>query len=423
MMTPQSAPLNHGTPNGPLRSAPFNRWLRYPAGFAKDLTGPLVRPLEPLGPTRLLDPFAGAATLGPWLGTQGHALLGIEANPIVAQVAHLKVSRWPDPTSLRTGATKVLEARESSPGTDDEHPLVRQCFRRETLADLVAIRNALSFADHNSCKYLHAALVATLRDVATSSVGWPYQRPSTPSRARHEDAAQRFAERVDWIAADLEANAQSERALGCVVLGDSRDRDAVANLVGSAGVGACITSPPYLNNYDYADATRLESYFFGVADSWSTMCRNVRDRMIVASTQQSRKEDAERAKEALALTYAGAEIKELQESLRSARKSRPRGKEYDQLIVQYFRDMLCVMGNVAAHMDHGAPLVMAIADSALYGVHVDTPRLTAELASDVGFALLSLEKHRSRGHRWKRSPQRSAADLGEYVLVLERRVD
>lgn len=41
-----------------------------------------------------------------------------------------------------------------------------------------------------------------------------------------------------------------------------------------------ITSPPYLNNYDYADRTRLEMYFFGWAHSW----RDITEVEIVTKT-------------------------------------------------------------------------------------------------------------------------------------------
>jgi len=37
-----------------------------------------------------------------------------------------------------------------------------------------------------------------------------------------------------------------------------------------------ITSPPYANNYDYADATRLEMTFWGDINGWADLQDNVR---------------------------------------------------------------------------------------------------------------------------------------------------
>ena len=49
-----------------------------------------------------------------------------------------------------------------------------------------------------------------------------------------------------------------------------------------------VTSPPYLNNYDYADRTRLETYFWGIYESWADITREVRDNLIMAATTQVR---------------------------------------------------------------------------------------------------------------------------------------
>ena len=59
------------------------------------------------------------------------------------------------------------------------------------------------------------------------------------------------------------------------------------------------SSPPYLNNFDYADATRLELYFWGPVASWKEMCESVRSGMLVATTQQTRQAVARAAYEQL----------------------------------------------------------------------------------------------------------------------------
>ena len=47
------------------------------------------------------------------------------------------------------------------------------------------------------------------------------------------------------------------------------------------------TSPPYLNNYDYADRARLELYFLGWASSWDEISDKIRKKLIVSCSHQA----------------------------------------------------------------------------------------------------------------------------------------
>lgn len=420
-MASAPAPTNIGAPNGPGLGRPFNRWFRYPAGFARDLAAPLLAGVADGTPSTVLDPFAGMATLAPWLSLNGHTFAGLEAHPLIAELANLKAGDWIDPEVLEAGAAEALAGRPAAPCLAAEHEVIRRCFSDEVLSDLVTLRTAVESLESPVRDWLQLALVASLRDVSSSHVGWPYQRPGKAAQPRCSDASSRFLERVGWIATDVRTALQQypRRTSGAVVAGDARDLRTFQSLLpGARRADVCITSPPYLNNYDYADATRLELFFLGRADSWATMCRYARDGMIVASTQQTRHERAETARESLADTSIGSAIAVVVDQIRRAADKRARPKEYDRLIFEYFSDMLRVLINMRLSLVEGATVMMAIADSALYGVHVHTPRLIAELAMDAGFSLGAMSMHRSRGQRWKNHPQRESSGLGEYVLRL-----
>ncbi|MER3513726.1 MAG: hypothetical protein C4310_04470 [Chloroflexota bacterium] len=58
-------------------------------------------------------------------------------------------------------------------------------------------------------------------------------------------------------------------------------------------IDLAVTSPPYLNNYDYADRTRLEMYFWGWVRSWRDITEKVRDKLIIAATTQIRRTEFE----------------------------------------------------------------------------------------------------------------------------------
>ena len=353
---------------------------------------------------------------------------GIEAHPLIAELAGLKLlPNPPSPDELVGDATRVaaLAARhvESLEPMDltAETTLVVRSFSPEVLRQLVALRTAVqNETSHPSFPYLKWALLATLRDVAGVKVGWPYQRPGVSRTPRHQNPMRRFGARVLDMAEDLRG-LRSTSGSATVVNGDSRDPAVWGLLPGSAQ--ACVSSPPYLNNFDYADATRLELYFWGEVRSWREMCSTVRVGMLTATTQQSSKPEKTEALQQLRDGAGGPGLKivSLAEQLGHIRRERStRSKEYDQVVPAYFLGMWQVLQNLYAHLDPGSPAIWLVGDSAPYGVHIDTPALIGEFAALTGFEIKEDVLLRRRGARWASNASRTAAQLSERALVLRR---
>jgi hypothetical protein len=110
----------------------------------------------------------------------------------------------------------------------------------------------------------------------------------------------------------------------------------------------------------------------------------------------------------------------VREALRIQRRERPRGKEYDNLLVMYFADLGRVFGNLFDHLDAGAPVAMVIGDSAPYGVYVDTPGLIGDLLQAIGFERVSDEPIRQRGLRWATNGTRHQQLLTERLVVARK---
>lgn len=420
-MRESTAQRGIGAVYGTSRTNPFDRWFRYPAGFSPDALSAAV---EAIGssPKYVVEPFCGAATVAGALGPD-RQMAGIEAHPLIAELGALKL-RVPcgSPAGLRRAAEQTAErARQHrAPDTATEHPLVRRCFTEPVLRELVALREELESGPRSSWRgYLKWALLATLRDVASVKVGWPYQRPSLSREAPHRDPGARFLARAEMMAADLESGPGNPG--GSVTRGDARRAASWKRAAAGRHFDACVTSPPYLNNFDYADATRLELYFLESGWSWGEMCKRVRSGMLVATTQQSsRKRSARALKQVGRYRTVAAEVEGLHARLVEERARRPRGKEYDQVLPTYFADMALILAHLRDHISPGARCAWVIGDSAPYGVYVDTPTLIGGLAEDLGFEVLEDTKVRSRGARWRTNGTRHQVALSERLLVFKR---
>ncbi|MFZ3557631.1 hypothetical protein [Streptomyces sp. BH055] len=375
----------------------------------------------------VVDPFAGSGVAGTAARRAGHAFYGVEAHPLVAELAALKLDRTSDdPDELLTAARELASKAATTRAHVDisgEAELTLRSFDPDTLTTLVSLRDSIRALQLDEWQlHLKWALLATLRDVASVRVGWPYQRPGSQRQPTFADPVARFLQRVEWMVEDIrEFEANYFTSPACRVRqGDSREALSWSEL-GYGTAHGCVTSPPYLNNFDYADATRLELYFWGEVTSWSQMCAEVRSDMLTATTQQSSVGAASDARKNLqSYGTVGTEISEIVDRLQKERGNRARGKEYDRVVPDYFVAIARIFENLATVLAPGAPAVLLVGDSAPYGVYVDTPGLIAKLAMSLGFTLESDVILRHRGQRWASNTTRHNVQLAERLVMLHR---
>lgn len=405
-----------GAPHGP-RTEPFDRWFRYPAGFNNRTMKECFSALEIPSGSLVVDPFAGVGTTGVKSSNYGFRFVGIEAHPEIAELADLKFKRPPCLQRLVESA-ELLTAEGRCVDPRLEHPIIVQSFDAEVLVRLLGLRDSIKDMGVDPWRlYLKWCLLGALRDCASASVGWPYQRPGTARKPRIVNPYRAFMRRVRWMAEDLASHGTPEAR---VRVGDARQDESWREALPGQTADAIITSPPYLNNFDYADATRLELYFWGVARSWGDMTQLVRSSMVVATTQQTKKALAASAANRLEELYprTASKVRELTVALQRERAERPRGKEYDQLVPSYFADLAEVLVCIKTCTVPGARIAIVLGDSAPYGVYVDTPLLLSSLGKELGFESLSIKTLRRRGLRWHSNGVRHSVALAEKLVLL-----
>jgi DNA modification methylase len=433
LQLPREPASGRGRRHGTSSSEPFDRWFRYPAGFASDYVSLLLGHLNVPPRGLVVDCFAGSGVTGTAARQAGLGFFGIEAHPLVAELASLKLDR-PSPAipiledlarHVVEDATRLVSRRlgRARPAATSQPDLVQRCFALDHLELLVAIRDIIKRRqDEPASAYLKWALLGSLRELASVKVGWPYQRPAMRRRPMFGEPDKRFIARSRLIQDDLSKIASSlDTPLATIYCGDAR-LSASWNDLEPRTADGCVSSPPYLNNFDYADATRLELYFWGEVTTWSRMCASVRSGMLTATTQQSSVPAASEAIKGLGdfgRTFGW--IDSLTASLEQQRKARERGKEYDRMVPEYFLGIAQVLANLATRLKAGAPCVWLIGDSAPYGVYVDTPAIIADLAGHIGFGHEGDLVLRKRGGRWASNTTRHAIQLTERLILLRRR--
>ena len=414
--------------------APIHRWFTYPAGYSHRLVESKIEQYGLDGRHWIADPFVGTGTTSVAARTVGVNSVGIEAHPFVFWVVQTKLRLEHDVEALAHFANLIQETARAiyADGVQCEGvwpALVYKCFDAENLRQLCALRTAIQSAAADSATpeqrdFLKLALTATLRDVTSAGAGWPYIAPSKfAERTVQRDAFVEFQKRCalmvnDVAAAQIWGTPDSEHKL---VNGDARS---LAEYAEPGSLDLSLTSPPYLNNYDYADRTRLETYFWGIYDSWGDITREVRDRLIIAATTQIRRTEMGQVRWCPGVREVSpalhAELMDIIRRLSELRLVKGGKKAYDLMVAGYFEDMLKVVQGAYAVLKTGCPFILVLGDSAPYGVHVRTDEVIGELATAVGFSGYEVEVIRERGGKWAGNTQRHKVPLRESIVTITK---
>ena len=169
-----------------------------------------------------------------------------------------------------------------------------------------------------------------------------------------------------------------------------------------------ITSPPYPNNYDYADATRLEMTFWGEIQGWGDLQDAVRKYIIRSSSQHATAEklilDQLLSDESIAPIRQ--ELATVCNQLAEIRLTKGGKKAYHTMVAAYFSDLSKVFSALRPVCKTGSTMCFVIGDSAPYGIYVPAEDWLARLAIAAGFQSFSFEKLRDRNLKWKNRKHR-----------------
>jgi DNA modification methylase len=421
-----------GTFKDSLR-APVFRWFRYPAGYSYKFVLESFDIFDVQPGDWVYDPFSGTGTTLLCAKQREINGYGVEAHSFVHWVASVKLNWDFDYQTLLHYANDTvrnlkdyLAAERMHVDVDGVFPsLIYRCYHPDDLRTLYLIRRFIELqADPvPQINLLKLALTDTLRGAAVAGTGWPYISPKdNPEDYDPKQAFEVFTRTLWQMVEDLQHFIGKGEA-GTIInqLGDARVQQPLAD----AQCKIAVTSPPYLNNYDYADRTRLETYFWGITHSWAEITEKYRDKLMVAATTQIRRGqfDVETV-----LSYelkainpvVHHQLQQIINQLSQRRLKKSGKKDYDLMAGLYFNDMLKVLKETYRILQSGGHFCLVLGDSAPYGVHIPTDKLIGDLALSIGFSEYQYHHLRTRGKKWKANPQRHKVPLREGIVILRK---
>ena len=319
---------------------PVHRWFRFSAGFSAAWAEALIREYAASRETVVLDPFAGSGTTLLAAEDAGVKSYGLEAHPFVARIAKAKLSRRENPKDYMMAVERVKQlVKDKTPSLDHYPALIRSCYDDETLSQLDLLRQAIddiaNGSPSNELAWL--SLVGILRRVSHANTAqWQYVLPKK-SKKNPEEPVAAFDKFARDICSDMRLAGHLKSPAASLLLGDARTCGGVPD----GAINLVVTSPPYPNNYDYADATRLEMSFMREINGWGDLQDSVRQ-YLVRSCSQHVPEKAIDLATILAraeLDPIRADITKVCEELSRVRLTKGGKKTYHLMVACYFLDL------------------------------------------------------------------------------------
>lgn len=397
---------------------PIHRWFRYSAGFSAEWVKYLLTNEKC---KIVLDPFAGSGTVNIAADEIGIDSIGFEAQPFIVRIARAKTFWDIDQKDFILICKEFLSLSMKCDFDDSllKHKLLNRCFDSKTLKRLLQMRSTWKLIskgiDDKLSSLLFLAITAILRPSSHAGTAqWQYIQPNKFTMPIDPDTAlkSQFANMVDDIQIMKKISDKSRSIIYC---SDVRSQGELDN----NSVDLVITSPPYANNYDYADATRFEMTFWGVVTDWSDLHEKIRKHLICSSSQHAAKENFnidDKLSSAL-LRPICDEISNKCKELSIIRLTKGGKKHYHTMIASYFYDMARVIHNLRDLIKVNGKVFIVIGDSAPYGVYIPVDEWFGKIALDAGFKSWNFEKIRDRNTKWKN--RKHNVPLKEGVMCIE----
>jgi len=377
---------------------PIHSWYPYIAGYSAEFVKLQLNKKRLKEGDMILDPFCGVGTTLVVSKLNNLNSIGIDINPFATFVSETKLF-WEFELKELEKQTNILFDAIKKTKTIREKcvpDLIRRVFSPRILNDILKVKiNIDNIEDTNFANLSKLALLKIFRDVSNCSNFAPYiQFKSQPLKTA--PVKKLFIKTLSSMVNDLNlcpiVDADSK-----IITGDSRKLDIEDSIV-----DYIVTSPPYLNNWDYSHITRIELFFMGYYKTSREITERLKSRLIKSSgfVLQNIENGIEPD---VGNNLTNRKLKLMKTKLKKHRIKYDKYLKYDVMMTAYFNDMHNCLSELYRVLKNGGGISMVIGDSSLYGLHVKTDEIVAEIGRNVGFKtkIELLRERRATGHNTK----------------------
>jgi len=389
------------------KEVPFLRIYRFKEAFAFDLVREFFRRFGVCRDDYVFDPFSGLGTTLFVSALCGVPSIGIDMLPL----AHFVSKTLPLFLLLRENEVRSVwesvkrNMENAEPAEVADVPIVRRAFDRETLLTLRKMKSAICELPPPHRDVFLLLFFSILEECSFTSKDGQFLRiradkkVSNPVEAMKRKVAQveEDVRRIRILFPDLHVSGE---VLPDVYLADARDLSSVRFRRKPTVV---VTSPPYINRYDYTRSYALELCFHFVRSSEEL--KKLR-RELLRSHIESKLREGERPPHPA--------VEEVIRALSEKELNNPR---IPDMIVAYFADMQKVISELGRVLERGARVAVVVGNVRFEGEVIPVDLILSDMAEGAGFEVEEIIVARYKGNSSQQMKKYGRVPVRESVLV------
>jgi hypothetical protein len=379
---------------------PVFRWFRYKEAFSQQLVKEILTNEWRLPNNSLIfDPFAGCGTTLLSCQQLGFPAIGVDIMPLAVFASKVKLHTNYDMSRLRQAIGDIL-TKPFSP-TSESFPRIRiidLALPSQTQEKALFYRDQIQAVhDPPTRDLLMLGLLASLEEASYTSKDGQFlrlvKRPPKPIEAAFETKLQQM---FSDVTREVEQESKAQ-----IFIGDAR-RLPIQVLKYKGKVAGIITSPPYLNRYDYSRTYALELCL--LYDEQGKPC--VKDFEDLKSIRHSLLRSHIESRPAPTDSVKVQALEEVLNSLELKQLNNPR---IPVMIEGYFEDMNLAIGEMAKMLKPGGLVALVVDNVRFEGELIPVDLILSEIAAKYKLKTLEVRVIRYKGN--------SSQQMGRYGRV------
>ncbi len=234
----------------PNRRLPIYNWVHFKEAFSRNFVTLMLNQLDVREDNWVLDPFCGIGTTLLAAKERGVNAVGIDSHPVFAFVSQVKTQNY-NVETLRESKGDFFSKKFEKLDLKEMNPLLKKAFSRYALEDILFFKSEISkIKDRITQDFLVLALVVSAMRISYAvkdgAVIRFFRRKHPPLRKVFKATVKKFLRHLK--------KAEFKPCEIVVKQGDARKLD----FLETKSLDAVVTSPPYLNKFEYTKAFDVE---------------------------------------------------------------------------------------------------------------------------------------------------------------------
>jgi len=400
---------------------PRHRWYPIKESFSAELISDSIKEIQKDQKNSMyaIEPFSGSGTAPVQYALSGIPSVAFEVNPFLAFVSRTKTFQA-TPKTLDAASEIVLNGlnRPQKLPLEDYSTFCEGNGNEKWLFNRVVLRafaggweatSKLALTERDLCRL--ALIRATMDNCNATPDGkcLRYKRLDSFECFTAEAVIDKFRDYLDMIREDVE-RAPIHSARPRIICCDVRQ---LVKKTRKRKFDLCVTSPPYLNSFDYSDVYRPEMFLAGLVSNNDELMK-IRLRTIRSHVQATWRKPTQ--------TSFGIIYKKVFEEMEQ-RQTKLWSRRLLMMVQAYFEDIQILLEGLKSQAKRNAVVKIAVGTSAYAGVVIPVDLIIGEIAEHLGWLLKDIQvvrRLRSSPQLWRHEDVEKVPELRESIILLRR---